>query len=563
MRLAFLLIGALLLVHCAQEGAPPGGPPDTLPPAIVTLDPESGSTQIPVTVTPVITFNERVDLRSLEDGILIVPLVSFKATSNWNGDQIRLIFEEALQKDKTYVITLGTTVRDVRGNRLSMPRSYAFSTGSAIDQGEISGLVAMGTGPVFGANVWAYNLQANTEPNPGREPPDYIVQTGNDGSFAFSYLSPGVYRIFAFQDKGRDRRYDPGIDPLGLPSRDVPLNLSALNGGPIRIELAVRDTTDFRIQSVRTTHSSQLLVKFNAPVREDSVQQTANYSTRDIKTDSILAVHLAYRDPMDTTAIVLVTGQQSRSASYTLTVSGLTDQRGRTLTTKNATITFSGSVLSDTSAPTIRQTIPAGKAQQVSLSTTVQLLFSEGVMSDSDAVLLLTQQDSLTPVKAHWVSPAQLILKPDSLLTAATTYRLAILTTRIHDLAGLALDGGVGKPDTVWSAFSTVDPRDYGTVTGIVSDQDSSAQGPISVFLRNRKLGEQEIRISMPGAFRFAQVLPGNYILSAYRDTNRNSQFDLGTAIPFLPAERSVSKTDSVVVRSGWESENTRIDFPR
>ena len=562
MRLAFLLVGALLLVHCAQEGAPPGGPPDTLPPAIVTLDPESGSTQIPVTVTPVITFNERVDLRSLEDGILIVPLVSFKAASNWNGDQIRLVFEEALQKDKTYVITLGATVRDVRGNRLITPRSYAFSTGSVIDQGEISGSVAMGTGQVFGANVWAYNLQTNPEPNPEREPPDYIVQTGNDGSFAFSYLSPGVYRLFAFQDKGRDRRYDSGVDPLGLPSRDVSLTLSALSGGPIRIELAVRDTTDFRIQSVRATNSSQLLVKFNAPILTDSDRHTANYRIQDLKTDSVLAVHLAYRDPIDTTAVVLVTGQQSRSASYTLTVSGLTDQRGRTLTTKNATVTFSGSVLSDTSAPTVRQTIPAGKAQQVSLSTTVQLLFSEAVMSDSDAVLLFTQQDSLTPVRAHWVSPAQLILQPDSLLAPATTYRLAVLTTRIRDLAGLALDGAVGNPDTVWTAFTTVDPRDYGTVTGIVTDQDSSAQGPIFIFLRNKRLGEQEIQVSVPGGYRFAQVLPGSYILSAYRDTNGNSQFDLGTAIPFSPAERSVSKTDSVVVRSGWESENIRIAFP-
>lgn len=550
------------MVNCAQEGNPPGGPPDTLPPAIVSLEPVSGSTQIPVTVTPVITFNERVDLRSLDDGILIVPLVSFKATPNWNGDQIRLVFEESLQKDKTYVITLGTTVRDVRGNRLITPRSYAFSTGTVIDEGQISGSVAMGTQRLFGAHVWAYHLKAKTEPNPEREPPDYIVQTGNDGSFAFSYLSPGVYRLFAFQDKGRDRRYDPGVDPLGVPSRDVPLTLSALSGGPIRIELAVRDTTDFRIQSVRTTNSSQLSVKFNAPVRADSVEQKGHYSIQDLKTDSILAVNLAYRDPMDSTAIVLVTARQNRSVSYTLTVSDLTDQQGRRLTGRNAAMTFSGSALLDTAAPTVRQTIPAGKTQQVSLSTTVQLLFSEAVTSDSDAVLLFTGQDNFTHVRSHWVSPAQFILQPDSLLAPATTYRLAILPARIHDLAGLPLDSGVGKPDTLWTAFTTVDPGDYGTVTGIVSDRDTSAHGPISIFLRNKGLEDQELRISAPGGYRFAQVLPGNYILSAYRDTNANNRFDLGTAFPFSPAERSVSQTDSVVVRSGWESENIRIDFP-
>jgi uncharacterized protein (DUF2141 family) len=559
MRLLFSLLAVCILAACAQEGAPPGGPPDTFPPYVTDLTPPNGSTLVPLDVAPVISFNERVDTRSLEQDILIFPLVPFKIAANWGGDRITIAFEAPLRANQTYIITIGAGARDIRGNRMAASLVYALSTGPVIDRGEISGVVATGIRYVPGAYVWAYNVQARPAPNPADTPPDYIVQAGQDGTFAFSNLSPGVYRLFAFQDRGRDRRYDDGLDPLGVPPADITLTEERRKGGPIRLELAVRDSSALRVQSVRAISMTQVSVRFNRPVREERLDDTAHY--RISAPDALLSVVAAYRDPADSAAIILVTEPQMPAQTFTLTLSGISDQTGLPLASGDGSGEFAGASASDTSPPALRRIDPPDSARHVPLSAVVRVLFSEAVRADPEAVMLTEHTGRPVPVTLEWTSPVTGRIRPDTLLAPDTAYRIMLIPSRIRDYAGHALQRRADAPDTVLSVFTTVDPAIYGTVSGVVADGDSTATGPVSITLLNAQ-NRYETWMPLPGSYRFDRVLPGVYTLYAFRDASGNGRLDLGSAAPYIPSERTAARTDSILVRAGWESEGADLRFP-
>ena len=55
------LLVALALAACANVEAPPGGPPDTTPPAVVRVQPESGAVVPDLKGDAVIQFDEVID----------------------------------------------------------------------------------------------------------------------------------------------------------------------------------------------------------------------------------------------------------------------------------------------------------------------------------------------------------------------------------------------------------------------------------------------------------------------------------------------------------------------
>jgi len=558
-RLTAYSLVLLIAAGCAQEGTPPGGPPDTFAPRIVEFSPPHRAVSVPVSVTPVLTFNERIDTRSLEEALLVVPLVSFKLESNWDGNEITLRFAEPLQKAQTYVVTLGTAIRDMRGNRMTAATIYAFSTGPVIDKGEISGSAAVGPQPVSGAYIWAYDVNQKPSPDPARIPPDYIVQTGTDGTFAFSNLSAGVYRIFAFQDRGRDLRYDIGVDPIGVPPQDIILSDSIVTGGPVRLEMTVRDTTGLRIQSIRTIHTRQVNVRINTPIPEEELHTPNGFRIRAADGPDTLGVTTVYRDPTDSSTITLLTAPQQRSRQYMLLLPPLKDRSGRRLTEQNASGGFTGTSLNDDAPPVLKWTDPPDGTKQTATDAGLRLAFSEALRVDPDAIRLFAA-DSLIATTLSWSSPAVAVIKPDTLLPD-TDYRIEIVAAGVRDAARLSLDTGKMETDTLRVTFRTINPSVYGVVLGTTTDRDADAQGPVILTFTDAKKQSRRIRLETPGPYRAETLLPGKYVLHTYRDANANGIQDTGSVSPFVPAERSVVRSDTVVVRSGWETEGIDIEI--
>jgi hypothetical protein len=131
----FGLFGMLiLLASCAIPSAPTGGPRDTQPPQLVEVSPQPGSVNVE-TQSFDFTFNEYVDRASFEQALTIEPRFEASFSTDWKRQRVTVRFEEPLPENRTMIFTIGTELRDTRGNKLKAPIQIPISTGPEIDQG--------------------------------------------------------------------------------------------------------------------------------------------------------------------------------------------------------------------------------------------------------------------------------------------------------------------------------------------------------------------------------------------------------------------------------------------
>ena len=573
------LVG-LFAAACAREGMPPGGPRDRIPPWVVETDPPAGSTHVPLDVTPTLTFSERIQPRSIEGNLFIAPIVEFEAEPDWRGNEITVRFEEPLLADRTYIITVGTGIRDMRSNRMDSTYVYALSTGSSIEEGEVSGMTVHDGQPARNTYIWAYNLTGKPNPDPAGTTPDYLVQAGRDGTFTFTHLSAGRYRLFAFLDQGRDRLYDAGVDPIGVPTRDVVLSEESMteegmteegmlkknmSDGPMWFRMAVNDTAAMHVMSSRVSHRREVSVFLSEAPRADMVRDTDAYAIDGVESGESLEVTSAYQDPEDPATIVLTTAPQVRDRVYRVTVTGLENTWSEPMDTTENTAEFTGSSIENPPAPRLLEVHPGNRSRDVAQFVELRFSFSEPVTLEEGAVVLRDSTDQQVGGELRWIDATVAAMRPDSLLQPSADYEILVLAGLVKNGFDQPLQATGDRPDTLAYTFSTIDPESYGSLAGRFEDEDPAGAGAVGISLYPMRDAEpaSEIELAGPGDFRFDNVLPGRYILQAYRDANENGTFDYGNALPFVPAERSMVHPDTVEVRLGWETEDITLRLNR
>jgi hypothetical protein len=136
-------------------------------------------------------------------------------------------------------------------------------------------------------------------------------------------------------------------------------------------------------------------------------------------------------------------------STYTATLtSGITDAAGNALTPK--TWTFTTLAPTDTTAPTVINTIPKNNATGVSRTNNITAAFSEMVTNVNTTTFTLTPTNGTTNVSAKVTYNStgdRWVLNPDVTLSPTTSYT-ATITSGVTDLAGNAFAG------TTWT-FTT------------------------------------------------------------------------------------------------------------
>lgn len=197
-----LVIIAITSWSCANQQPPGGGEVDKTPPKVKIINPLNNQTNYRGN-SILLEFNEYIDRRSFQDAFRTSPQVKGELEFNWGAKDVEVVFPKKffqLNPNKTFVITINTLLKDIRGNKITEPLAFAFSTGSVIDKGSI-------TGKVYGnqnktVSVMAYNLAKNYDPV--NELPDYAAETGTDGGYTLTNLAPGKYRLIAVIDDDRN-----------------------------------------------------------------------------------------------------------------------------------------------------------------------------------------------------------------------------------------------------------------------------------------------------------------------------------------------------------------------
>ncbi len=221
--LVLLFFAGAFLSRCASIGTPTGGPKDTLPPVVVAVVPEDGTTDFK-SKSVYIEFDEYVQLKDQQKEIFVSPAMGKKPVFSLRGRGIYIqIKDDSLLPETTYAIEFGSAVADNNeGNPLHGLR-YVFSTGPTIDSLVCSGYTedsytADSLGKTF---IWFF--EADSVETPGdydstifKYKPSKIARSQNNGIFIAQNLKPVPYRVYAFFDTNDNQTYEPSIDQVGF-----------------------------------------------------------------------------------------------------------------------------------------------------------------------------------------------------------------------------------------------------------------------------------------------------------------------------------------------------------
>ena len=258
------LIVVAALVACASQGAPPGGPPDSIPPTLVGIVPESGA----VSVRPnrvEFRFDEVVSERpagaaSLEQLVLISPSDGLPRV-DWRRRSIAVRPRRDWKENAVYTVTLLPGIADLRGNSMKSGASVIFATGATIPNTRIAGSLY----------DWVQGLAPRNGQVEAIALPDsivYITRADTAGHFVLAHLPPGSYTVRGWVDANNNRGFDPreAYDSASITLRDT---------ASLTLLAFVHDTLPPRINTVQVVDSMTLRVELNQPLDPEQPVDTS------------------------------------------------------------------------------------------------------------------------------------------------------------------------------------------------------------------------------------------------------------------------------------------------
>ena len=201
-------LSALLAIGCAKQSAPTGGPKDVDPPVALRSNPVNYSTNFKGKKF-VVEFDEFIDLKNVNQELLVSPLVQKKPKVVMRGKKMVVRINNELQDSTTYNFNFFNSVTDLNEGNVLENFQFEFSTGDTFDSTYVGGQIvdAFSGKPMKGVYIMLYrNLEDST---PLTQKPECVGRTNNDGYFIVPNMKADVpYHMFALKDMNNNKKFD-------------------------------------------------------------------------------------------------------------------------------------------------------------------------------------------------------------------------------------------------------------------------------------------------------------------------------------------------------------------
>lgn len=563
-----LLIGLLLAAAstgCAKQGMPPGGPVDEEAPTLESTFPESGSINVSRGQPIVFRFSEAMNHRSVERALFFTPDIGPTLRVSWRGRELHLDPLAPYRENTTIVVTLGADAADLRNNRLGRSTTVAFSTGPAMDDGVVEGGVLDWGLFKPGAWIWIYPLPATPVEGPANDPspllppqevrPLYITQADDEGMFSQSFIGRGIYRVFAFDDRDGNRRYDRESDPLAVPPTSVGFGDVGERVEGLMLHLAMRDTTGPMLRSASAPNSDFVHVRFSEPTAPGRLPVVALQSYVEEAEEppgrwegSILRSYSPIESP---TTLVLQVDRLQPGARYRVRLVEARDEQGNPGREGTRPVTFSCPAQADTTRPAFDTITPPDSSRTLNEDTVITLAFSTEIDATLHPPWLLTGPDTVG-LGAEWLDPRTLELRPQGPVVADAFYDLHFPAGSLRSWTGLD-----GPAEEVLLTWQGIRPAGRGTLRFRVESDALPAGGLIRVYVNGVGSGSTpvlRIDLTSPGEVITTELIEGPYMVWGFTDADGDGILNTGSATPYIPAEVVAALTDTLYVIDSFES---------
>ncbi len=534
---------------------PGGGGVDLIPPSVLKTYPANGTTNFNNNYLEV-DFSKYIMHRTFSDALFISPALNGETEYDWTGTSVKVYFPGVLKKNVTYVVSIGTNVQDYNNhNRMSESFSFVFSTGDKIDKGSISGKVF--SDKPAGILIFAY-LKGDSAMNPMKYKPDYISQTGKEGSFKLLGLKNGEYRVFAVRDQYMDLIYQPEQDDIGIPFQDVTLTDRDTLFSGLNYFITKFDTVKPRLVNAVMTDKNHVLLKFSKQIDTSSIK-SSNFLLIDSTSGKSASPSFAFKGSTKPEEMVLALSSVFNADDEVFVeAKAIKDLFGNIYKSDITSLTLSDKP--DTSKPGISTVTPANGSMSVDFegqNFTFSLTDGFDSLSAKKGIAFSDTAGRAVPYRIRFIDDASFVIKPENKLKTNVDYRIKFDLTKFADIAGNKFDS------TYIYKFKTINGLDFTGISGKLSGAEKDKKTFVVLENFGKEKDSYKTPVSSSSNFEFSRVLPGKYKLWCFYDLNGNGKYDYGKAYPYEPSERFWVYADTLNLRARWTQTNLNFNISK
>ncbi len=545
---------------CAGQFPPSGGPVDRTPPKIIYSSPSQKELNFGFRKL-IVTFDKYMSEMDVDNAIYFPPYSSKDVSLDWSGKDLTISLHKPLEKNRTYILTIGAGAKDLRGNHLAGAVNLVFSTGAMIDTGTVSGNIFSEKAQPY--TVAAFPVNANIDTlNPSKNLAKYVTQSDDSGKYVMQGLADGKYRLICFDDQLRNFTYAPQSDAYSSATNDVEIAKSVRNVNDINFVPSIEDTSLPQLYGAELAANGSLILKFSEIIDSASVS-AARFVIRDSITNQIYPVDYAVR--LEGNKFDIVLGMRERiplRRKYFVTVSDsvMDLQSNRMLPQNNP------AAIEIDSAATDLAPYYFNFADSLKNMTAYDTLFcqfvSKSVYEDSGRVEVSLLDSAGNDVQRAIVrGPATIFNVLFAKLNSASWYSVRVRYPKSSfDTTGKGpFPGGGSKDSIVVRHFKMVDFATLGDIEGKVSPTFPGRQ---LIVVAVGKDGKKFLSFADDkGEFKLTGIPSGNYTVRAYVRHDSSVQHFRGKSYPYQFAEPFGIYPDEAKVRERWATEGVEIKF--
>ena len=551
-HIASIMISSLLFTKCANQLPPGGGDVDRIGPKIINIVPSEGTINYKENYFE-ITFSKYVEKRSAQSAIFVSPAAQKGFNYDWSGKTLTVTFKDTLKPNTTYTVSIGSSVEDLTNkNKMKEPVSFAFSTGSKIDHGRISGKI-YDDNPE-GVMIFAYRYSGK-EINPEKQKPDYISQVGKNGKFTMLGINSGDFQIYGVRNKFGDLLYHKNIDQYGVQYRDISLKDSIKD---VDLFLSIEDTIAPKVSKVFMNNRNHLTIEFNKPIDSSKVSPSNFVFAETINHLSIRPKYFFKGDARANQFYIAFNDTLSKNIEWVLESNGIPD-----LFSNQSTLEKNSFALkNDRDTIGLKVTKVYGSLPEDKIdydSPDIYITFNDAVDIETlkQRITLLDSKGTNLNYKLKRMDDAEYKITAESKLKQNSEYLVKTDLKKFTDFKDI-------KRDTIYqSKLRTANELDFSGVSGSIETvKDTTGTFVVLQNIPNKKLNYSQ-KVNSKKQYDFRKVIPGKYLLWGFKDRNTNGKYDNGTIKPFKMAEEFKFYPDTLNLRARWPVTDVILNFDR
>jgi len=531
----------ILIVSCARQSSPMGGPKDEDPPELLSSNPEQEATNVKPSIIELL-FNEYIKVDNPTKQIIITPKVKaeeIEFTPLRNRLQIRL--NQELEDSTTYVFNFQKSIQDITEGNPAENLKLVFSTGDEIDSlkfsGNITYLFLQKDEHINDVLIGLYPVTDTTDLFTG--PPYYLAQVDSAGKFEITNIKEGEYHAYAWHDANNSLRAEHRNESYGFLTDPVVIE-EDITG--VHISLYPGNLTELKVNRSSPSGTNFDIILSKTPIEIDIQHPELNKNLYYRVNDR--TIRLYHTSPQEDSTAVKISLRDSVGFQLDTTLYAKFEE-------------------SERSPEKLEVTADGGSDFLATLIS--ELKFNKPVIDILyDSLFIRYDTAGIIPL-----TPEHIHLK-DSSDRTELTIEIPIPDTLPHDtFTVFASDSTFQDAGMQWNENqleANYSRASLETLSEEITGKIDSEEYPIIVqLLNNSDEIVQEAYLTESNSYSFTQIEPGDYRLRAIIDRNQNGRWDPGNFYekrqpePVYYFYDSENDTHQFMIRAGWSFKDINI----